>query len=367
MSDNMARAPRHARIARFAAAGARRAREDWRTGLRRVVVTGAVVSALVSLGLPAAASAATPLSLVVPQGTAFSYLGHSCGGIQEQAYATGWDGSGYPTGDVYLSTRCGGSGRGGGYHSTTYSAWITVTWDFGGGVLSTARLTGTPAVNPTFSTTDANGDQLYNASTRAYLVVPAPGAPTVVSAVQVGDQFQVSWTTALANSLVITGSTITATPVNSTAPTLTATVSGATTTGLIGPLQPTTSYQISVVSTDSGGSSAPSSAFPATSQAASTLPSAPTSVAAHWATSGLPSDPLVVTWAAAAPGDSPIDQYRITISGSDGGGTFTQTVSGTTLTATFSVSDIPDWSITLQAHNAVGWGPASSRIVLGGN
>ena len=75
---------------------------------------------------------------------------------------------------------------------------------------------------------------------------------------------------------------------------------------------------------------------------------------------------LVATWAAAAPGNSPIDQYKITIVGSDGGGTFTQTVSGSTLTVSFSVSDNPDWAITVQAHNAVGWGPASTRIVLGG-
>jgi hypothetical protein len=80
----------------------------------------------------------------------------------------------------------------------------------------------------------------------------------------------------------------------------------------------------------------------------------------------MPGDMLVVTWAAAVPGDSPIDQYRITINGSDGGGTFTRTVSGATLTASFSVSDNPDWAITVQAHNAAGWGPSSTRIVLGG-
>jgi hypothetical protein len=325
-----------------------------------------VVSALVFLSLASAASAATPVSLIVSQGTAFSYLGHWCGGIQEKAYATGWDASGYPTGEVYLSTRCGGSGRGGGYHVTTYSARIATTWDFGGTVRSTAALTGAPAVNPTFSTTDANGDQLYNASTHAYLVVQPPGTPAVVRAVQVGDQFQVTWATPLANPLVITSSTLTATPASSSAPALTATVSGSGTTGLIGPLQPLTRYQITVVNTDAGGSSAPSSPHSATSHAASTPPLAPTGVAAHWTAPGLPGDMLVATWAAAVPGDSPIHQYRITITGSDGGGTFTQTVSGTTLTASFSVSDIPDWAITVQAHNAAGWSPSSTKIILGG-
>ena len=58
------------------------------------------------------AASGTPTSLLVPQSIAFSVLGHSCGGIQEQALATGFDAtSGYPTGDVYVQTRCGGSGR----------------------------------------------------------------------------------------------------------------------------------------------------------------------------------------------------------------------------------------------------------------
>ena len=107
-------------------------------------------------------------SLVVPQGTAFSFLGHSCGGIQEQAYVTGFDAtSGAPTGDVYLSTRCGGSGRGGGYHTTTYSAWVAATWDFNATIVSTTQLAAAPTVDPTFSATNAQGDQIYNQSTRA--------------------------------------------------------------------------------------------------------------------------------------------------------------------------------------------------------
>jgi hypothetical protein len=77
-------------------------------------------------------------------------------------------------------------------------------------------------------------------------------------------------------------------------------------------------------------------------------------------------DTLVATWQAAVPGDSPIDQYQITIVGSDGAGTFMQTVSGTTLTASFTVDYIPNWSITVQAHNAIGWGPSSNAFPLGG-
>jgi hypothetical protein len=77
-------------------------------------------------------------------------------------------------------------------------------------------------------------------------------------------------------------------------------------------------------------------------------------------------DTLVVTWQAAVPGDSPIDQYGVAILGSDGAGMFTQTVSGTTLTASFSVDYIPNWSATVQAHNAFGWGPSSAVSTLEG-
>lgn len=65
------------------------------------------------------ASAATTTSLLLPSSTAFSILGVSCGGIQEQAFATGFDQNGNVAGEVYLQTRCGGSGRGGGYTSRT--------------------------------------------------------------------------------------------------------------------------------------------------------------------------------------------------------------------------------------------------------
>ena len=153
---------------------------------KRRIALGAVfalVSGVMGMAvLPA--SAATPISLLLPQGNAFSILGHSCGGIQETAYATGFSSTGgYPAGDVYLSTRCGGSGRGGGYHTTTYSAWATVTWDFTGAVVSDAALSSAPVVNTTFSATDQSGNRIYNQSNSAFLLL-APGfvaAPRVTS------------------------------------------------------------------------------------------------------------------------------------------------------------------------------------------
>ena len=89
--------------------------------------------ALVGLGagLGAGAGAATPIRLVLPQGDAFAIVGYDCGGIAEQAFATGFDpSSGYPTGDVYLRTSCSSGGRGA--PPSIHTAWASTTWDFTG-------------------------------------------------------------------------------------------------------------------------------------------------------------------------------------------------------------------------------------------
>ena len=173
-----------------------------------VVAAGAVFLGL--LGVSSLPASASPISLVLPQSTAFSYLGHSCGGIQEKAFATGFDAtSGYPTGDVYLSTRCGGSGRGGGYHVTTYSAWVGVTWDFTGAVVTSAALSSAPSVNPTFSALDANGNEIYNQSNSAFLSLN----PSFVPAPRVTGLSAASGPAAGGTSLTITGTGFTTTTV----------------------------------------------------------------------------------------------------------------------------------------------------------
>jgi len=308
-----------------------------------------------------------PAHLLVPQSLAFAILGYWCGGIQEKAYVTGFDPStGYPTGDVHLSTSCS-TGRAGSPPSI-HTAWAAVTWDLAGNVVSSARLSNAPTVITNFTATDVYGDIIFNAGGAAYLAVPTPAAPTSVTAVQSGDQFQVSWTPSGVNPAAVTSSTLTATPLNSTASILTTTVAGSATTGVISSLQPQTTYQIIVVNRTGSGFSAPSAPIRVTTSPASVPPSAPTGVMARW-TNLNPTgatDTLVATWQAAVPGDSPIDRYRITLVGSDGAGTFTQTVSGTALAASFTVDYIPDWSVTVQAHNAMGWGSSSSVFRLGG-
>jgi len=141
-----------------------------------------VVPALVMAGGVASATGTT-FTLDLPQGAAFSLLGYDCGGIKEQSYATGFDAtSGYPTGDVFMSTTCSGSGRGG--RSTTHTAWGSVTWDFTAAVVTDARLTGAPTVNPTFSAFDANQNEVYNSAGMAHLTygpgfAPAPRVTTI--------------------------------------------------------------------------------------------------------------------------------------------------------------------------------------------
>jgi hypothetical protein len=246
--------------------------------MARKVILSTVASVLVSLGsvsLAPVAGAASATSLALNQPAAFSILGRSCGGIQEQVYATGFAPSGYPAGDVYLQTRCGGSGRGGGYKSTTYSAWATANWDWFGNTRTYGRLEGAPeGISTTFSAEDAHGDHVYNVGTTAYLeagaspIVP-PVAPTGVTAVfspiESGEElvlrFQVSWVPASETAGLITSSTVTATPVGSTAPVLTAIAGGSATSVLIGPLQPHTTYKITVTNTDAEGTSQASSAI----------------------------------------------------------------------------------------------------------
>src|SRR4051812_19298595 len=131
--------------------------------------------AALEFGVSRAEATNTPLLLT--QSAALSFLGHSCGGIQERAYASGFDpATGYPAGSVYLSTSCGGSGRGGGYHTTTYTAWVAVVWDFTGAVVSDAATAAQP-VNSSLVAYDSHGNEVYNQSNSAFLVLAAGFVP----------------------------------------------------------------------------------------------------------------------------------------------------------------------------------------------
>ena len=330
----------------------------------------AIVTVLLLCAVRISTASAAPLSLTLPQANAFAILGRSCGGIHEKAYVTGFaNGSCGPTGVVNIQTRCGGSGRGGGYKVTTYSAWVGVTWDFAGNVVSATKLTTVPTLNSRFSASDHYGDQIYNSNNAAYVIVPVPSNPTLVTAVQSGDIAVVTWTLgAKVNPVAVTSTTLTATPVGPSASIITTTVKGTFTSGLVGPLQPDTTYTITALSTTVGGSSGLSNPLTIRTVPASVAPSAPTVVKAGWATLDpvAATDTLIVNWNAAVPGDSPVDFYEVTITGSDGAGTLTQSVSGAILTASFTIDFVPNWDVTVRAHNAAGSSQFSARVTVGG-
>ncbi len=154
---------------------------------RRSLLSAAVAAILLSVAGTTAGATPAPIQLSLSQGVAFSYLGHSCGGIQEQTFATSFDPTtGFPVGNVMMSTRCGGSGRGGGYHVTTYTASVTAMWDFTG-VLVTSSVPATGTNDPNFTAFDANGNELYNSSTQAYLqwsstFIPVPRVLSISTA-----------------------------------------------------------------------------------------------------------------------------------------------------------------------------------------
>ncbi len=143
--------------------------------------------AVLSLALAPAAHASTPTQLVLPQQQAFGVLGYDCGSIAEHSYATGFDpATGYPTGDVYLSTSCAAGGRGG--HSTTITAWAGVEWDFSAATISSLALPTAPSVLTTFTAVDAFGNEVYSTATSAYLQLAPefvyPPRVTAISASQ---------------------------------------------------------------------------------------------------------------------------------------------------------------------------------------
>jgi len=243
--------------------------------MARRVILSIVVSTVVCAGLASAASAASPIRLYLNEGDAFRVLGHSCGGIQQESYARGFGTNGYPIGNVHLQTRCGGSGRGGGGHTTTYTGTASVVWTWFGETRSYGALKG-PLVG--ISAQDSHGDKVYNVGNVAYLQTgtpplrpPAPptGVAASFSLYESGEseflRMTVGWTVAPETAGLLKYSTATATPVNSNAPVLTTTVIPYFSSAALQPVQPGTKYRVTVTSTDSEGTSKPSTPIEITS------------------------------------------------------------------------------------------------------
>ena len=237
--------------------------------MARKLILSIAAAAVICLGLAPVAGASSPVQLVLSQSAAFSVLGRSCGGIQEEVAVTGFAPNGYPAGIAHLKTRCGGSGRGGGYKTTTYTGTATVVWDWFGETRTFAS--GAGEASPVAEATDSHGDRIYSSGSAAFLetsepplAAPAPPGNLVATPgwVEVGEteyqQFTVTWSSDPETAALITSSTVTATPIHG-GPTVTAQSNGAWNQVALGPLAGNTVYRISVTSTDLEGTSLPSS------------------------------------------------------------------------------------------------------------
>jgi hypothetical protein len=237
--------------------------------MARRVASVVIFAALGAALLAPYALAGSPTRLTLNEGYAFRILGHSCGGIQQRVYVNGFAPSGYPRGNAYLSTRCGGSGRGGGGGSTTYTGSASVVWTWFG----ETRTYGTPAEpggETAVAAEDGYHDRVYNTGTAAYLQtgeppLQPPQPPTGVSAsIFLSDEppedlrMTVGWSVAPETAPLIKSSTATATPVGSAAPVLSATVGPYFSSTVLQPVEPGTTYRVTVTTTDSEGTSAPS-------------------------------------------------------------------------------------------------------------
>ena len=81
--------------------------------------------------LGGSAAQADVLTLTSP--SPYAVIGVQCGTGTTATTAIGFTADGdYITGLTSVSTRCGGSGRGGGYHTTTYSGCGITRWDLAG-------------------------------------------------------------------------------------------------------------------------------------------------------------------------------------------------------------------------------------------
>jgi len=233
-----------------------------------------VASATICAALASSASAANPIRLYLNEGDAFRVLGHSCGGIQQEVFVTGFAANGYPQGNISMKTTCGGSGRGGGGHSTTYTGTASAVWTWFGETRSYGTIQGGLEAK---EATDSHGDRVYNVGAAAYLEtgnppLKPPAAPANVGAsIFLSDEppedlrMNVGWAVDPETAVLIKYSTATATPVGSTAPVLSSSPGSYFSSAVLQPVEPNTTYRVTVTSTDTEGTSEPSAPIEITS------------------------------------------------------------------------------------------------------
>ena len=117
-----------------------------------------------------AAPAFAGTSLVLTPLSPYQVLGVQCGAGTSVATATGFSGA-YATTYTVASTRCGGSGRGGGYHVHTYNGCATARYTLTGVLRDYARVACTGA-DPSLVFTTDTGYSEASVSGRAVLTLP---------------------------------------------------------------------------------------------------------------------------------------------------------------------------------------------------
>jgi len=130
--------------------------------------TKSLLAVLACLG--AQAAHADTLTLASP--SPYAVIGRQCGTGTTATTATGFSADGfYITGLTSVSTRCGGSGRGGGYHTTTYSGCGVTRWDLVGRAIDITSVA-CSAPDPAAVYTNDVGYSESTASGRVVLVRP---------------------------------------------------------------------------------------------------------------------------------------------------------------------------------------------------
>ena len=118
-----------------------------------------------------AGSAALADTLTLASPSPYAVIGRQCGTGTTATTATGFTADGdYFTGLTSVSTRCGGSGRGGGYHTTTYSGCGITRWDLVGRLIDITSVA-CSAADPS-AVFASDGYTESTASSRVVLVRP---------------------------------------------------------------------------------------------------------------------------------------------------------------------------------------------------
>jgi hypothetical protein len=158
-------------------------------------------------------------------------------------------------------------------------------------------------------------------------------------------------------------STISAAP--ATGSPFTLVVPAGVSSGLLANVAPSTTYSVTVTSTSYTGTG-PAAAVSFTTEAATIAPGAPQSVSAAWTSIDSPAN-LSISWGATDPGNSPIDRFEIRALPVNSGTTsaLDAVIPAPASAYTFgNAANSVSWQVTVRAHNAAGWGPWSTAVVV---